>query len=262
MKQHVKLYEEYSEFEEYIKSMGGHFLETKEDVKEWLDYFKIKKYTINDDLTVDVDGDVNISSEDILIIRVQFRKVSGTFCCDRNKLVSLKGSPTFVGESFYCEHNRLTSLEGAPEHIGKIFHCDINELTTLKGCPKHFQAIYCENNKLTSLEYIPTKPGIVIYCDRNELTSLVFAPNKPTFYDRNPCSDIYQKLGFTTEAHAKSLLELDPNLKQTIEKLQVQFPERYDELMTNRELRFALGMEDEELTNTYNKVKSIEGGYF
>lgn len=36
------------------------FLQTREEIEAWLQKMKIKNYTINDDLTVDVDGAVYI----------------------------------------------------------------------------------------------------------------------------------------------------------------------------------------------------------
>ena len=33
-------------------------LKTKEEIEKWLDEMKVKKYTINDDLTVDVNDSV------------------------------------------------------------------------------------------------------------------------------------------------------------------------------------------------------------
>ena len=73
-------------------------LKTEEEIKLWLDSMEIKGYTINKDLTVDVSGNVNLSSQKITSLPVQFGKITGNFYCNNNnKLTSLKGSPIHVG---------------------------------------------------------------------------------------------------------------------------------------------------------------------
>jgi len=95
----------------------------------------INNYKINKDLTVDVDGYVNITEKDLTEIPVQFGVVKKWFDCSHNdKLTSLKGSPRECKE-FSCSYNRLTSLEGSPKYC-QYFSCSWNELTSLEGAPK------------------------------------------------------------------------------------------------------------------------------
>lgn len=70
---------------------------------------------INDDLTVDVDGDVNLQQLELKKLPLKFGKVSGNFNCSRNKLESLDGAPHEVGDGFYCSGNKLESLDGVPK---------------------------------------------------------------------------------------------------------------------------------------------------
>jgi hypothetical protein len=99
--------------------------------------FYISNYTINDDFSIDVDGDVDISIESLTKIPLKFNRVSGYFNCQDNQLTTLGGSPKSVGGSFYCNDNNLTTLEGGPEYVGRYFDCRNNNLTTLKGRPKY-----------------------------------------------------------------------------------------------------------------------------
>ena len=92
-------------------------------------------YTINDDGSIDVDGDVNLGNKDLTKIPFKFRHVSGDFHCYNNYLTSLEGAPITVGGIFDCGYNNLTSLEGAPNNVGSIFRCDYNELVSLDGAP-------------------------------------------------------------------------------------------------------------------------------
>ena len=87
--------------------------EEKLEIEAWLNNMGIKKYTINSDGTVDVDGDVDISHKKLTKIPVQFRCVDGSFYCRNNNLTSLKGAPREVGGNFWCHDNNLKS---EPDH--------------------------------------------------------------------------------------------------------------------------------------------------
>lgn len=51
-----------SNYLKFNESIDNQFFKTKEEIKDWLYKMGIKfHYKINDDLTVDVDTDVNIS---------------------------------------------------------------------------------------------------------------------------------------------------------------------------------------------------------
>src|SRR3990167_9344013 len=148
-------------------------LKTKEAIKTWLDEMGIENYTINKNLTVDVNGSVTLSNKNLKKIPVQFGKVGGTFYCDNNQLTSLEGAPQKVGGTFYCDNNQLTSLNGAPQKVGGTFSCHSNQLTSLEGAPQEVGGtFYCGSNQLTSLNGAPQKVGESFYCDNNKLTSI------------------------------------------------------------------------------------------
>ena len=96
----------------------------KRQIAQWLDKKRVVNYTINADLSVDVDGNVDISSKNLTSIPIQFGKVTGNFYCHNNKLTSLEYCPTHIGVDFYCDNNQLTSLEHCPTHVGGNFSCD------------------------------------------------------------------------------------------------------------------------------------------
>jgi hypothetical protein len=154
----------------------------KEEVKEILDYFNIKKYKINEDLTVDVNGDVNFYDKSLSIIPVKFGIVSGRFNISKNKLTSLENCPKEVGEDFICVNNKLISLEGCPEKVGNIFYCSNNPLTSLKNSLKECSEFICTNNQLTSLEGAPEKISGSFNFSYNQLTSLEGSPEEVTGY--------------------------------------------------------------------------------
>ena len=109
----------------------------KQDIINWLDKYNIKNYTINEDLTVDVDGNVNLYSKGLTEIPVQFNKINGNFGCSDNKLTSLKGFPKEVNGYFWCSVNKLTTLEYGPEIINGDFCCSYNPFKSFTNWPKH-----------------------------------------------------------------------------------------------------------------------------
>jgi len=109
--------------------MNTPFLQTKEETIKFLKKYEIKNYTINPDLTVDVDGDVSLNGKNLTKIPVKFKTVTGDFFCYRNNLTSLEGSPATVGGYFYCYNNKLTSLEGSPTTLGGYLYCSENPLS-------------------------------------------------------------------------------------------------------------------------------------
>jgi len=135
-------------FNKYIKeSNNSQFFTTYEETKEWLDKMWIKKYKINSDLTVDVNGDVDLEKKYLSYIPVKFGIVNGYFECSNNQLTSLNGSPKEVKGYFDCSYNQLTTLNGSPKEVKGNFYCSYNLLTSLEGAPKEVDGdFYCGNN--------------------------------------------------------------------------------------------------------------------
>ena len=124
-------------------------------VFESIEEFNIKNYTFNDDLSIDVDGGVNISYRSLTKFPIKFRNVSGNFYCYYNSLTSLEGGPENVGGDFDCSHNKLTSLEGGPKTVDGGFDCSYNRLTSLESSPKTVGGDFdFRSNNLTSLDGI------------------------------------------------------------------------------------------------------------
>ena len=93
-------------------------------IESWLKEMKIEKYTINKDLTVDVDDDVSLDNKEFKKLPIQFGKVKGLFDLDNCKnLETLKGCPKEVSGWFSCESTRIISLEGGPKKVGGNFWC-------------------------------------------------------------------------------------------------------------------------------------------
>jgi hypothetical protein len=139
---------------EIVKENVNQFFTTRRDVENYVRKLRIRDYTINNDLTVDVDGDVDIGKNrlnfEIEKLPIKFGYVSGHFDITHHKLTTLEGCPREVGESFDCSDNELTTLIGSPREVGKVFWCLRNKLTSLEGAPREIGGIlYAQSNKFT-----------------------------------------------------------------------------------------------------------------
>ncbi len=142
-----------------------------EFIKNFCEKYNIRNYTTNDDLSIDVDDDVDLDFDPfgdynkLNYIPIKFNKVSGYFSCSDNNLKSLKNSPIYVGGSFYCDNNMLTSLEYSPDYVRYDFICNYNRFTSLKYLSKNIgNEIQCYSNPLESLDGLTTSYN-KLFCD-------------------------------------------------------------------------------------------------
>jgi hypothetical protein len=181
-----------------FESNSPNFPTTREEVIQVCEKCEIENYTINDDLSIDVNGDVNLAYRRLEYFPLKFnyvsgyfgcpgnqletlegcpQRVSGDFDCPGNGLKSLEGCPQTVGGNFDCSTNYLQTLEGGPSIVGGYFSCSFNKLETLKGCPQTINHdFYCFENKLETLEGSPQTVDGDFKCLGNELKSLKGCP--------------------------------------------------------------------------------------
>ena len=153
----------------YLKKYG--LFESNTDIDSICKKYGIQNYTINEDGTVDVDGNVSLYERNLSKLHLKFGRVTGNFYCQSNKLTTLEGCPLEVGGELWCYSNKLTTLESCPREIGGDFMCHNNKLTTLEGCPKEVGGNFdCRYNKLTTLEGCPKIVGGDFSCNNNQLT--------------------------------------------------------------------------------------------
>lgn len=125
---------------------------TEQEIHDICNKYNIKKYSINPDGSIDVDGNVDLSYMNLTELPIKFNKVRGSFDCSGNNLTSLKGSPKEVGAFFTCYDNKLNDLKYVPNRIGSWFDCSVNNLKNLKNSPTCVSLFFCEGNPLESLE--------------------------------------------------------------------------------------------------------------
>lgn len=175
-----------------MENKFDHFLKTKEEIEEWLndlnevELFSGSVYFINDDLTVDVEGKIEINNLKLKYFPVQFNIIKGDFICSYSNLITLKGAPIIVKGNFDCSHcDFLKSLEYAPKFVCNNFYCNhCNSLITLEGAPEYvlnsFYAHHCKN--LQSLKGAPRYVHFDFNC--NDCDSLKSIENKPQYIGR------------------------------------------------------------------------------
>ena len=154
------------------------FQTPKDKIIQLCKKFNIQNYSINPDLSIDVEGTVDIHGLKLSSLPLRFSIVRGDFSCAYNNLTSLEGCPIEVRGLFFCSNNRLTTLGGGPREVGKEFACNYNYLTTLEGGPREVSGDFdCSNNKITTLEGSPNYVGGYFNCSNNNLTTLDRCPD-------------------------------------------------------------------------------------
>ena len=148
------------------------FYTDKQKIINWLEKHQVKNYILVPDekygFVIDVNGDADLSDQNLINIPVKFNKISGYFGCSNNQLTSLEFCPKTVTDTLNCSYNKLTSLEFNPQIVGDNFWCNHNKLTSLEFCPQTVNGgFYCSHNKLASLEFCPQTVGSSFYCNDN-----------------------------------------------------------------------------------------------
>ena len=119
----------------------------KADIEAWCEEMGIKKYNVNPQGEIDVDGYVDLGGAKFKELPYKFGKVSGYFNLSGcENLISLKNCPNEVAGNFHCSKNKnLVTLEGCPNELHTNFFCSENiKLESLKGGPKKVgEDFYC-----------------------------------------------------------------------------------------------------------------------
>ena len=185
-------------------------LQTKDEIESWLDKMEIGNYTINDDLIVDVNGDVNFNRRDFNEIPIQFGQINGGFYVAYNNLISLKGCPTKVRDNFICPNNRLESLEYCPKVVGGIFSFEENPIKILEYLPKSVGRLIVRNKDIEKLDILKIK---VTECLIHECSSLDYCiPNFKELYEFDHRNKYMYRIQLS--AQQLDILKVEKELRQ------------------------------------------------
>ena len=154
-------------------------------IEDYMKVFGIISYKINPDLSVDVNGNVDISGRKFDKIPIKFGKIYGNFDCSGNKLTNLVNSPNEVNGYFDCSINNLYTLIGGPENVQGGYYASDNNLEDLQGFPIICKTSFdCSRNNIITLKGIPhTIETRFFDVSFNKLRSLAHGPKKMKGFD-------------------------------------------------------------------------------
>lgn len=157
-------------------------VENRQDIQKLCNKYRIEKYKINPDLSINVDGNVRFNDVKLTHIPLKFGTVSGYFSLyECGRLISLENAPYHVGSHFDCDNNKLTSLQYAPRYVGGYFTVIENRLTSLEYLPEIIKgSIHFSDN-----EYVEND---AFY---QQLENLLLSPNYESY---NDIAEIYREL--------------------------------------------------------------------
>ena len=139
-------------------------------VEDWLKEMRIRNYSINDDMSIDVNGEVDLRARWIQELNrniqgwkdqgnlpeyIQFRDVFGDFHCQQCGFTLLKGCPIYVEGSFYASSNNLESFEYCPKHVMGDFYCYDNIGYKLKTNDEKYLLKHCKIRGKVGLSIYP-----------------------------------------------------------------------------------------------------------
>jgi len=131
-------------------------LTKKQDIKNWLDSNKVINYTINEDLSVDVKGDVNLYNKSLTAIPIKFGIVKVYFSCGFNQLTSTEFFPKEVYGGFGCYNNQFKNLDNFPKvitgHISIGKNPNLENIIGLWSCDFRGNYIYCDEKWREEIE--------------------------------------------------------------------------------------------------------------
>ena len=150
----------------------------EEEIHHLCKKYNIQNYTINNDMSVDVEDNVNLNDDKLTEIPFNFNKVNGYFDCSFNNLKTLKGCPKKVNSDFDCSHNDLIDLNYCPSMIEGSMDCSNNKIQSLKESPETLVSFHCDNNKLKDLYGSPKIIKHTFNCTFNKIKSFTGGPER------------------------------------------------------------------------------------
>jgi len=96
---------------------------TEQQIVDWLDLCGVTNYTINSNLTVDVNGLVRLPTRDVMpmdCLPVQFGEIRGAFIAIHNNYKDFTGFPTKVTENLSVNGSYIESFNNVPLDCGSV----------------------------------------------------------------------------------------------------------------------------------------------
>lgn len=158
------------------------FKRIKLSTEQLLDICVDGSYEILPNGIINVKGDVNIEEivETSILEIGRFGKVTGDFYMSKTGVISLEGSPRWVGGTFKVSDNRILNLKYSPEYVGGDFIIRHNLVQNLDGCTQDVGGSFiCSDNRLGKLYGLTGSPRVIkgsFFCDENSIRTLKGSP--------------------------------------------------------------------------------------
>ncbi|MEA3499286.1 MAG: hypothetical protein U9R16_09530 [Campylobacterota bacterium] len=127
---------------------------SKEEIYQWCTDHLIENFTINDDLTVDVEDNVILYLVEMEELPVNFGYVKGDFILGENNLETLEGVPHTVGGDFICGGNNIRDLDFFPKEIDSRVILLNNPLESYTSPLEHANNIIWISKPIPGLSYL------------------------------------------------------------------------------------------------------------
>lgn len=199
-----------------------------EDISRWLKKHEIRSFTILKDNSVNVHGDVRLSNKlaNLLKLPLSFNIVEGDFDISDNELTSLEGGPKKVQGSFMCHNNEIFSLKGAPKEVGGSFIVLKNNITSLEHSPTLVKEDFiCSHNPIKELDGINTVLGYIftgVYIPNIKCQKYVYKGVTTYKYPADFVMKYLDKRYISLTDEEKTFEETRKNLEKVISKMLVQ----------------------------------------
>ena len=142
-------------------------------IEEICDKNGIENYTINDDGSIDVDGNVFMNGFDMYELPLKFNNVTGGFNCNDNNLTTLKGCPEKVGSEFHAGSNKLTEVDFCPKECRVVSFSTNYDLVSIKKFPEKCIRVDFSWTNLLSLKGLENVEGLEeVYVANSPLVSI------------------------------------------------------------------------------------------
>lgn len=135
-------------------------------IEKWLHQHGVTDFFIHKDLTVDVKGDLDLSSYPMERLPFYFGSVEGDVIFSPSQetpLTSLRGAPQWVGGDFIVSGARLYDFKGGPSYVGGHFVASDAQLISLIGSPKTIKGeVFLDRSSFRSLEGITQEESLTL----------------------------------------------------------------------------------------------------
>jgi hypothetical protein len=127
---------------------------SEEEIYQWCTDNLIENFTINNDLTVDVNDNVILYQVPMKELPIQFGYVKGDFILGENGLLSLNGVPHTVDGDFICGGNEIQSLDCFPKNIKARIVLLNNDIKSYTSPLEHANNIIWCTKPIPGLTYL------------------------------------------------------------------------------------------------------------